>query len=256
MDGHPGGPSCRSALSPTSRGRSRRTSSWCPSSASSSSPGAYDELDRRSGGELRALQAFGELRDRRYGTALGASGELPARRLLVVSAGHAEDLDRETVRKFAARAIRRLINRDVKAMAVWLDPLADALGGDVALVADARRARRRRGRLRAQDDLPRGQRRGAARARRAGADRARRRRGGAGARPPSAAGSSARAPTSPAACRTAPPTTSRRRSSPTRRARSPRPTGSRSTSSTRSARPSWAWACSSPWGRGAPTSRG
>ena len=98
--------------------------------------GAYDELDRRSGGELRALQAFGELRDRRYGTALGASGELPARRLLVVSAGHAEDLDRETVRKFAARAIRRLINRDVKAMAVWLDPLADSLGGDVALVAD------------------------------------------------------------------------------------------------------------------------
>jgi leucyl aminopeptidase len=98
--------------------------------------GAYDELDRRSGGELRALQAFGELRDRRYGTALGASGELPARRLLVVSAGHAEDLDRETVRKFAARSIRRLINRDVKAMAVWLDPLAASLGDDVALVAD------------------------------------------------------------------------------------------------------------------------
>ena len=84
--------------------------------------GAYDELDRRSGGELRALQAFGELRDRRYGTALGSSGELPARRLLAVSAGHAEDLDRESVRKFAARSIRRLINRDVKAMAVWLDP--------------------------------------------------------------------------------------------------------------------------------------
>ncbi len=98
--------------------------------------GAYDELDRRSSGELRALQAFGELRDRRYGTALGSSGELPARRVLVVSAGHAEDLDRETVRKFAARAIRRLINRDVKAMAVWLDPLAVSLGGDVALVAD------------------------------------------------------------------------------------------------------------------------
>ena len=37
VDGHPGGPSCRSALSPTSRGRSRRTSSWSPSSASSSS---------------------------------------------------------------------------------------------------------------------------------------------------------------------------------------------------------------------------
>ncbi len=98
--------------------------------------GAYDELDRRSGGELRALQAFGELRDRRYGTALGSSGELPARRLLAVSAGHAEDLDRESVRKFAARSIRRLINRDVKAMAVWLDPLAPSLDDDLALVAD------------------------------------------------------------------------------------------------------------------------
>ena len=40
------------------------------------------------------------------------------------------------MRKFAARSIRRLINRDVKAMAVWLDPLAASLGGDLALVAD------------------------------------------------------------------------------------------------------------------------
>ncbi len=98
--------------------------------------GAYDELDKRTGGELRALQAFGELRDRRYGTALAASGDLPARRVLVVSAGHAEDLDRETARKFGARAIRRLINRDVKAMAIWLDPLLPALDGDAGLVAD------------------------------------------------------------------------------------------------------------------------
>ena len=98
--------------------------------------GAFDELDRRTGGELRALQAFGELRDRRYGTALAASGELPARRVLVVSAGHAEDLDRETARRFGARAIRRLINRDVKAIAIWLDPLLPSLGGDAALAAD------------------------------------------------------------------------------------------------------------------------
>ena len=98
--------------------------------------GAFDELDRRTGGELRALQSFGELRDRRYGTALAAPGELPARRVLVVSAGHLEDLDRETVRKFGARAIRRLINRDVTSMAVWLDPLLTSLGGDAALAAD------------------------------------------------------------------------------------------------------------------------
>ena len=31
-----------------------------------------DELDRRTGGELRALAAFGELRPKRYGTALAA----------------------------------------------------------------------------------------------------------------------------------------------------------------------------------------
>ena len=218
--------------------------------------GAYDELDRRSGGELRALQAFGELRDRRYGTALGASGELPARRLLVVSAGHAEDLDRETVRKFAARAIRRLINRDVKAMAVWLDPLAESLGGDVALVADVVARGVVEGGFEPKtiyredsdaappvlDELvliaP-------------GGDRELR-----WPRPPSADGSSARAPTSPAACRTARPTTSRPRCWLMRRVSSPKPMGSRSTSSTRSAPPSWAWACSSPSGRGAPTSRG
>jgi leucyl aminopeptidase len=98
--------------------------------------GPLDELDRRSGGELRALQAFGELRQKRYGTALAAAGELPARRLLVVSAGDAEGVDRETARKVAATAIRRLVNRDVHSMAVWLDPLATALGGDAAVAAD------------------------------------------------------------------------------------------------------------------------
>jgi leucyl aminopeptidase len=98
--------------------------------------GAYDELDRRSGGELRSLQAFGELRDKRYGTALAAAGELPARRVLVVSAGPGEDADRETIRKVASTAIRRLVNRDVRTMAIWIDPLATALGGDASLAAD------------------------------------------------------------------------------------------------------------------------
>ena len=65
--------------------------------------GAYDELDRRSGGELRALQAFGELRRsplrdraRRVRASCRRGGCSSSRR------GHAEDLDRETVRKFAA----------------------------------------------------------------------------------------------------------------------------------------------------------
>ena len=34
--------------------------------------GPLDELDRRSGGELRALATFRELRAKRYGTALAA----------------------------------------------------------------------------------------------------------------------------------------------------------------------------------------
>ncbi len=98
--------------------------------------GALDELDRRSGGELRALHAFGELRARRYGTALGAAGELPARRLLAVSAGPSDELDRETARRVAARAILRLAHREVHSLAVWLDPLAGGFGGDTALVAE------------------------------------------------------------------------------------------------------------------------
>ena len=40
-----------------------------------------DELDRRSGGELRRCQAFGELRDRATGRRSRRAGELPARRV-------------------------------------------------------------------------------------------------------------------------------------------------------------------------------
>jgi leucyl aminopeptidase len=91
--------------------------------------GRLDELDRRSGGELRALQAFGELGAKRYGCALAAAGELPARRLLAVSGGDADGFDRETARRVASAAIRRLVNRHVRSMAVWLDPVADAFAG-------------------------------------------------------------------------------------------------------------------------------
>ena len=59
--------------------------------------GPLDELDRRTGGELRALAAFGELRAKRYATALAAPGEIPVGRVVVVAAGDADGLDRETV---------------------------------------------------------------------------------------------------------------------------------------------------------------
>ena len=98
--------------------------------------GELDELDRRTGGELRALAAFGELRAKRYGTALAAPGDLPARRVLVVSGGDPDAFDRETARRLAATALRRLVNREVRSMAFWLAPVTAGLGGDEALAAE------------------------------------------------------------------------------------------------------------------------
>jgi leucyl aminopeptidase len=98
--------------------------------------GELGELDRRSGGELSSLVAFHELRAKRYYTAMGASGEVPVRRILAVSSGGDATLDRETARRLGATAIRRLIARDVHTMAVWLDPIAAGLGGDAALAAE------------------------------------------------------------------------------------------------------------------------
>ncbi len=94
--------------------------------------GALGEVDRRSGGELSALHAFGELRGKRFSTSLGAGGELPAKRLVTVAAGPADELDLETVRKVGASGIRRLIGRHANTMAVWLDPLAGVDGGVAA----------------------------------------------------------------------------------------------------------------------------
>jgi leucyl aminopeptidase len=98
--------------------------------------GELGELDRQAGGELGSLLAFGELRAKRYNTATGAPGAIPVRRLVAVASGSEETLDRETARRVAATAIRRLVARDVKTMALWVTPLADGLGGDVALAAE------------------------------------------------------------------------------------------------------------------------
>jgi leucyl aminopeptidase len=99
--------------------------------------GPLDELDRRAGGELRALEAFRELKGKRFATALAHPGELPARRLLVVGMGDPEALDRETVVRIGASAERRLGGRAVRSMAVWLTPLAgaDGLDGSAELAA-------------------------------------------------------------------------------------------------------------------------
>jgi leucyl aminopeptidase len=98
--------------------------------------GPLDELDRRTGGELRALATFGELKAKRYATALAAPGEIPAGRVLVVGAGDGAKLDRETMVRIGATAERRLGGRAVSRLAVWLAPLVDASGVSAEGVAE------------------------------------------------------------------------------------------------------------------------
>jgi leucyl aminopeptidase len=96
--------------------------------------GPAAELDRRSGGHLGALLAFGELSSKRFSTVLAAtpSGDR-ATHLLAVRAGAAADLDRETVVHVAGTAQRRLSGRTVHSLAIWLDPLTSLAGGAVAV---------------------------------------------------------------------------------------------------------------------------
>ena len=100
--------------------------------------GPLDVLDRRAGGELRALASFKELKGKRYSTTLAAAGELPAGRLVIVGAGDADTIDREVIVRVAASAERRLGGRVVRSLAIWLEPLAGLAGidGDAAVVAE------------------------------------------------------------------------------------------------------------------------
>src|SRR5262252_2552532 len=66
--------------------------------------GAVAEIDRRAGGELSALAAFGELTDKRFSGVLVAGGDSGAGRILAIQAGPAASLDRETVVHVAAAA--------------------------------------------------------------------------------------------------------------------------------------------------------
>ena len=100
-----------------------------PVAADPSFEGQLGELDRRSGGELRALREFGELTGKKYSTSLAPGGEVRAPRILTVGVGSVEKVDRETVVHVAATAIRRLGGRRVRSMAVWLDTLPTVEGG-------------------------------------------------------------------------------------------------------------------------------
>ena len=98
--------------------------------------GPLAELDRRSGGELTALAAFGELSGKRYRAALAAPGELPQARLLLVAAGDPETVDREAIHHIGATIERRLGGRTVGRLAVWIGDLAGHLDGDASAVVE------------------------------------------------------------------------------------------------------------------------
>jgi leucyl aminopeptidase len=96
--------------------------------------GPLGEIDRRASGELKALQAFGELRPKRFTSAIAASGGVRAGRLLTISAGP-DGVDRELVARLGAAALHRLAGRHVKSVAVWLEPLAAVVEGGAEAVA-------------------------------------------------------------------------------------------------------------------------
>ncbi|MEO5705038.1 MAG: M17 family peptidase N-terminal domain-containing protein [Candidatus Limnocylindrales bacterium] len=95
--------------------------------------GPLGELDKRAGGELKSLADFGELTGKRFKSVLASAGETGAGRLLAVSAGEAETLDRETVVKVGASAEQRLAGRAVHSLAIWVSPLASLEGGAAAV---------------------------------------------------------------------------------------------------------------------------
>jgi leucyl aminopeptidase len=98
--------------------------------------GPLAELDRRTGGELRSLATFGELRGKRYSSAIAPGGDVRSARLLAIAAGASGDLDRETVRHLGATIERRLGGRAVRKLAIWLGELPDHLDGGAAAVAE------------------------------------------------------------------------------------------------------------------------
>jgi leucyl aminopeptidase len=99
--------------------------------------GPLGELDRRAGGELRALADFGELKGKRFRSALApGGGETGSARILAILGGDADELDREAVVRLAASAERRLAARQVRSLAIWLSPLAEVLEGGAAAVVE------------------------------------------------------------------------------------------------------------------------
>ncbi|HEX7590578.1 MAG TPA: leucyl aminopeptidase [Candidatus Limnocylindrales bacterium] len=98
--------------------------------------GVLAELDKRAGGELSALAAFGELKSDRYGTVLTPAGELRAGRLMAVGAGDAETITRQVVLRIGSTVERRLAGRSVRTLAIWMGDLGERIDGGAVVVAE------------------------------------------------------------------------------------------------------------------------
>jgi leucyl aminopeptidase len=107
-----------------------------PIAATPTFDGPLGELDRRSGGELQALIAFGESSGKRYSTTLAAGGDNASGRVLTVGLGDPAGLDREAVVRVGASIERRLGGRTVARLAVWITPIAETLDGGATAAAE------------------------------------------------------------------------------------------------------------------------
>ncbi len=91
--------------------------------------GPLGEIDKRAGGELAALAAFGELKGDRYGASILGPGQLKAGRLLAIGAGPAAELTAQIVVRVGSAIERRLGGRNVRSLAIWIGDLAAVPGG-------------------------------------------------------------------------------------------------------------------------------
>ena len=99
--------------------------------------GPLGELDRRTGGELEALAAFGELRASASRRRSRRPGELPAGRVLTVGAGDADEARSRDGRSRSAPPREHRLGGRAGEVARDLDtPLADVLDGGVDAVAE------------------------------------------------------------------------------------------------------------------------
>jgi leucyl aminopeptidase len=98
--------------------------------------GLLGELDRKTGGELAALAAFGAIKSDRYGCTVAAPGETRAGRVLAVSAGDAATVTRQVVLRIGSAVERGLAGRKVGRLAIWLGDLGSLVDGGATTAAE------------------------------------------------------------------------------------------------------------------------